>query len=158
MSDRDEFGVAESQWTEVVVPNDLRSAKRPEDAIMRALARCRYDPDTTFAIKLAFEEAITNAVKHGNRSDGSKRIVVRFHVTRERSVIVVRDEGGGFRPATVPDPTADENLERPNGRGIMLIHAYMSKVRFNQSGNEVWMLKERPAGSRPVRGSRSTLR
>ena len=55
----------------------------------------------------------------------------------------MRDEGPGFRPELVPAPTADENLERPNGRGIMLMHAYMTKICYNETGNEVWMLKEK---------------
>ena len=48
-----------------------------------------------------------------------------------------------FCPEEIPDPTAEENLDRPNGRGIMLMQSYMTKVRFNRTGNEVWLLKER---------------
>lgn len=138
-----DFGVDDAALVEIAVPNDLRSAKEPEHRILRELTRCRYDVDTLFGIKLALEEAITNAIKHGNRNDASKRITIRYHVGRDRTVIMVRDEGCGFSPASVPDPTADENLERPNGRGLMLMHSYMNKVRFNERGNEVWMLKER---------------
>lgn len=145
MSLPSEFQAASAKMTEIVVPNDLRSAKQPEDEILAALERCAYDPESIFAIKLALEEAITNAIKHGNRNDASKHIVVRFLVTPMEVVIMVRDEGRGFRPECVPDPTADENLERPNGRGIMLMHAYMSSVWYNQSGNEVWMRKANPA-------------
>lgn len=136
-----EFGVQEADLAEMVIPNDLKSAKRSEDRIMGELARCRYGDDVTFAIKLALEEALTNAIKHGNRNDVSKRLVVRYAINPRQAVIMVRDEGHGFRPVTVPDPTADENLERPNGRGIMLMHAYMTRVHFNKAGNEVWMLK-----------------
>jgi serine/threonine-protein kinase RsbW len=136
-----EFGVRESDLVEMVVRNDLRSAKRSEERIIAELARCGYSTDVTFAIKLALEEALTNAVKHGNSNDASKRLVVRYCVAPERTVIMVRDEGCGFAPARVPDPTADENLERPSGRGIMLMHAYMTRVHFNDAGNEVWMLK-----------------
>jgi serine/threonine-protein kinase RsbW len=138
-----DFGVDDSALVEMAVPNDLRGAKEPERGILRRLVRCGYDADTAFGVKLAFEEAITNAVKHGNRNDTSKRIVIRYHVDRERIVIMVRDEGCGFCPGAVPDPTAEENLERPNGRGIMLMQSYMTKVCFNDAGNEVWMLKER---------------
>jgi len=136
-----EFDVREADLVELVVPNDLQSAKRSEDRIMAELARCRYTADVTFAIKLALEEALTNAVKHGNNNDASKQLVLRYSVTPERTVIMVRDEGVGFSPTRVPDPTADENLERPNGRGIMLMQAYMTRVHFNKAGNEVWMLK-----------------
>ena len=146
-----EFGVREADLAELVVANDLRSARQTEDRIMDELARHRYSPDVTFAIKLALEEALTNAVKHGNHNDTSKQLVVRYAVSPERAVIMVRDEGRGFVPHRVPDPTADENLERPCGRGIMLMHAYMTRVHFNRAGNEVWMLKEnhrkRPAST-----------
>lgn len=138
-----DFGVDEDDLQELVVTSDLRSARHPESCIMGALGRCGYDADTAFGVKLALEEALANAVKHGNRNNTAKRIVVRYHVALERTVIMVRDEGPGFSPRTVPDPTAEENLERPSGRGIMLMQSYMTKVRFNRQGNEVWLLKER---------------
>lgn len=137
-----DYGVRDADLTQLVVSSDLRQVKGPEQQILSDLARCNYDEESIFAIKLALEEALTNGVKHGNRNDSSKTITVRFHVTPERVVICVRDDGPGFRPELVPDPTADENLERPNGRGIMLMHAYMTKVSYNEAGNEVWMLKE----------------
>jgi serine/threonine-protein kinase RsbW len=151
-----DFGVRPSELTEIVIPNDLRSAREPERRILALLGLCGYAPETVFAIKLALEEALTNAIKHGNRNDSSKRVVVRYTVNPQRAVIMVRDEGHGFRPEAVPDPTADENLERPNGRGIMLMQAYMTRVCFNRDGNEVWMLKENretnPPGPPPRRG------
>lgn len=136
-----EFGICDSDLTEMVIPNDLRAAKNSEDRILLHLARFDYSPESTFAIKLAMEEALTNAIKHGNRNDRRKQLVLRYFIDNERAVIMVRDQGAGFAPADVPDPTAEENLERPNGRGLMLMHAYMSRVRFNAAGNEVWMLK-----------------
>lgn len=139
-----EFGVRDAEMVEIAIPNDLRSAKGPEERIIAELQSCRYDPDTIFAIKLALEEALTNAVKHGNRGDASKRVWIRFHVDPAKAVIMVRDQGAGFVPADVPDPTCDENLERPNGRGIMLMQAYMTRVCYNRAGNEVWMLKQNP--------------
>lgn len=145
-----DFGVRPSELTEIVIPNDLRSAREPEQRILSQLGVCGYAPDAVFAIKLALEEALTNAVKHGNRNDGSKRIVVRYAVTPRRTVIMVRDEGHGFRPETVPDPTVDENIERPYGRGIMLMQAYMTRVCYNRAGNEVWMLKENRETPLPI--------
>lgn len=131
-------------YTEIVVNNDLRSAKEPEERILHEVQRCGYDPDTVFAIKLAFEEAITNAVKHGNKNDKSKTITIKYFVDRNRVILAIRDQGQGFVPETVPDPTLAENLERPCGRGLMLIRSYMTEVRYDQNGTEVWMMKERP--------------
>ena len=142
-----EFGVDEAALVSITVPNDLRQLKSPEATIMKELKRCGYDADTVFAIKLAFEEAVTNAVKHGNRNDPTKEVVLRYYVDPQRVVIMVRDQGCGFCPGQVPDPTMDENLERPNGRGIMLMNSYMTRVCFSDSGNEVWLLKENPAAA-----------
>ena len=141
-----DFGVDDAALIDITVPNDLRRVKEPEVRLLAELKGCGYDPDTTFAIKLAFEEAVTNAVKHGNGNDPARHIHLRYHVDPRRAVIMVRDEGVGFRPEDVPDPTTDENLERPCGRGIMLMCSYMTKVRFSESGNEVWLLKENPSG------------
>lgn len=154
----DDFGVDPAALEEVTVPTDLRAAKDPEVRILAALASHKYPEETIFAIKLALEEALTNAIKHGNKNDRSKRLVVRFCVDDRRAVIAVRDEGSGFAPECVPDPTAAENLERPNGRGIMLMSAYMTRVLYNCEGNEVWMLKERDdtniaTGGNPTRRS-----
>jgi len=140
-----DFGVDDAALVNLSVPNDLRYIREPEARIMADLKRCGYDDDTIFAIKLAFEEAATNAVKHGNCNDGSKRVHLRYYVDPQRVVFMVRDEGCGFSPAQVPDPTADENLERPSGRGLMLMQSYMTKVCYSPSGNEVWLLKENPA-------------
>lgn len=140
------FGLNQIEMVEMNVPNDLRSVKEPEDYIIRELQRLNYHSDVIFAIKLALEEALTNAVKHGNRLDSGKRVTVSAHVSPHRCLCMIRDEGRGFTPEAVPDCTAEENLERPSGRGIMLMNAYMTKVFFNKDGNEVWLLRENPTG------------
>lgn len=136
-----DFGISDDELAELVIPNDLHAAKDAEQCILRELRQHRYGEKDSFAIKLALEEALTNAIKHGNQNDRSRTLIIRYVVKSDRTVIAVCDEGQGFQPETLPDPTADENLERPNGRGIMLMYAYMTKVRFNDRGNEVWMLK-----------------
>ncbi len=149
-----EFGVDDAALASVTVPNHLRAVQEPEARIMAELRRCGYSTDVTFAVKLAFEEAVTNAVKHGNCNDCQKHVHLRYYVDPARVIIGVRDEGTGFCPDEVPDPTADQNLERPCGRGIMLMSAYMTKVRYSPEGNEVWMLKRNTA--RRSRRARST--
>jgi len=126
---------------EIVVRNNLAAAKLPEESILREVAAAGYNEEDAFAIKLALEEAMTNAVRHGNRNDPDKKVVVRYSVSPTRTIIVVRDEGGGFVPDRVPDCTLPENIERPCGRGIMLMRAYMTEVAYNDDGNEVVMVK-----------------
>ena len=127
---------------ELIVPNDLAVAKQMEGMILAEAAACGYCENTAFAIKLALEEAITNAFRHGNKCDPGKRIIVRYEVTPERIEIEIEDEGEGFDPRYVPDPTQPEFIDRPHGRGIMLMRAYLDKVEYNPSGNSVRLLKE----------------
>ncbi len=107
-----------------------------------ALAR-GYDPEATFAIRLALDEAVTNAVKHGNGGDPSKSVVIDYILTPRRLEVTVCDEGSGFDPDGLPDPTSDEHLNQPHGRGVMLMRVYMSEVRYNQRGNCVTLVRER---------------
>ena len=125
----------------MLIGSELRAARKVEDRLLSEVARHGYSEASRFAIKLAVEEGLNNAIKHGNGHDAKKQIEVRFDVDGERAIISIADEGLGFDPAAVPDPTADENLEKPCGRGIMLMRAYMDEVRFNERGNLVYMVK-----------------
>lgn len=125
----------------IEVPSTLRDAKKPEEVILREVQKHGYDEDATFAIKLALEEAMTNAVKHGNGNDRSKKVTVRYCVTAEQTLILVRDEGPGFQPKNVPDPTTPDRLSLPNGRGIMLMRAYLTDLSYSDCGREVCLIK-----------------
>lgn len=123
------------------IASKLAAAREVERTLLRKAAQCGYDESAIFAIKLSVEEALNNAIKHGNGCDEKKIIEVLFDVTSARAEFTITDQGDGFDPGAVPDPTSDENLERPGGRGIMLMRAYMDEVRYNQKGNQVYMLK-----------------
>ena len=88
-----------------------------------------------------------NAIKHGNGLDASKEVHVLSELTERRFWIQISDEGPGFNPEDVPDPTLDENLELPSGRGLMLMRTFMAKVEFNERGNKVTMEKHRSPSS-----------
>ena len=152
----------EATFCECVVKSDLRETCVPKQSIMKELERCRYNDDAVFAVQLALEEALANAVKHGNRNDAAKSITIRYAVNEEKAVVVVRDEGGGFLPEDVPDCTSPDRLPLPNGRGIMLIRAYMDEVCFRDRGREVYFVKRRtsdtPAAvTKRVRNIRRTV-
>lgn len=129
------------QFKEILIENDLHAAKKPEEAILKDVADSGYCENATFAIKLALEEAMTNAFRHGNKCDPSKRIRIRYLVTSERVEIEVSDDGEGFCPDDVPDPTQPGFIDRPHGRGIMLMRAYLDDVQFSGSGNSVRLIK-----------------
>jgi serine/threonine-protein kinase RsbW len=113
------------------------------EEILNALKQLEWEGRDLFGIEMALEESLTNAIRHGNCCDESKRVRVDCKVSRERFWLKVVDEGNGFRPSSVPDCTADENLECPGGRGLALIKAYMTHVEYNDRGNSVILEKTR---------------
>lgn len=128
---------------QVVIPSNLCAARQIEEEILREAEALGYSQECSFAIRLALEEAVVNAHKHGNRSDPKKSITISYDITPERLIVRVRDEGAGFNPEKLPDCTAPDRISLPNGRGIMLMHAYLDSVAFNKEGNEVQLIKER---------------
>jgi serine/threonine-protein kinase RsbW len=126
------------------------------EAVTSEMRGLRYPPQDVFAVWLCLEEAIVNALKHGNRSDPRKPVRVRYRVTPERVLAVVADEGSGFDPAKLPNPLTPENRRRPGGRGIFLMRMYMTSVAFNARGNEVTLCRVRsPAAGSDSSGARS---
>jgi len=94
-------------------------------------------------IDLALHEALINAIKHGNRGSRRKRVELRcFQLHDGGILLVVRDEGQGFDPSEIPDPTRPENRLRASGRGILLIRSFMDEVRFERGGSEIRMKKK----------------
>jgi len=136
----------EHDRAQVELFDDRAKIEALEDQILTAVDRHGYPKSSRFAIKLALEEAITNAFQHGHRTvaEGTP-ITVSYEVDPERVSIAVEDRGPGFAPSNVPDPTLDENLTNPTGRGIMLMKAYMTEVHHNASGNRVELVYRRPA-------------
>jgi len=133
---------------DLVIPSDPAEAQRVQDEIEQLLIENQYGERDIFCIKLALEEALVNAIKHGNQMDRTKKVHVAYRVSPQRFDILITDEGTGFDPSDVPDPTAFENLERPCGRGLMLMRHYMTEVSFTGRGNTVQMAKV-PASVKP---------
>ena len=125
-----------------VIPSDLEAARRVQEEI-EAVVRSAFAEHEAFAIKMAVEEALVNAIKHGNQMDPDKSVRVAYALGTERFDVRITDEGPGFNPEDVPDPTAPENLERPCGRGLLLIRFYMSSVTFQDNGRTIVMHKLR---------------
>jgi len=115
-----------------------------QEEIEAELARREYPEQGRFAVRLAIEEAAVNAFRHGNRNEPGKTVSVRATIDGREAVFEVEDQGEGFDPACVPDPTLEENIEIPSGRGIMLIKAYMTDVRYLPPGNIIRMVYQHP--------------
>ncbi len=133
----------------LILKSVLREVSRVERVILDAAGSCGFGGADQFAIKLALEEALANAIKHGNAGDASKSVVVEYHIDPDQARISVQDEGSGFDPKCVPDCTLDENLEKPNGRGVMLMKTYMTDVSYNKAGNRVTLIKARSESAAP---------
>ena len=126
---------------EIIIPSEWTAVRQVEERLLNEISRHGYSEASIFAIKLALEEGVSNAIRHGNRFDPAKKVQVVFEVDDYRAIITITDQGPGFDPRVVPDPTTDENLEKPNGRGIMLMRAYMDEIRYNAQGNQVRIVK-----------------
>ncbi len=111
------------------------------EAVVDAIKASDFANDEVFAIHLALEEAVVNAIKHGNNCDPSKKAYLTYSISGDRVDIVVSDEGDGFDPSNVPDPCCDHNLCKASGRGLFLIKSYMDLVEHNDSGNSIHMVK-----------------
>jgi len=127
----------------VVISSDPAEARRVQDEIEGFLRAHHYAERDIFGIKLSLEEALVNAIRHGNGMDRAKKVQIGYRIQADRCEIHITDEGTGFDPGDVPDCTAAENLERPCGRGLMLMRHYMSEVSFSNRGNSVCMVKLR---------------
>jgi serine/threonine-protein kinase RsbW len=137
-------GAAPSRPNDFYPANNRADINRVEDAILQAIATHGYSEPAKFAIRLALEEGLVNAFMHGHRGlPATETVHVHFDATPEQVTIVITDKGPGFKPEHVPDPTLDENVELPSGRGLMLIRAYMSEVRHEAPGNRLVMVYKR---------------
>jgi CheY-like chemotaxis protein len=157
----------ESTECRLVLPNDL-DLVAPVVAYLRAeLARLgASNPTLSMQVGVALDEAISNAIQHGNLEVSSRlretsmktyldtieerrrtppysarRTRVTTRIARDRAEFVVKDDGAGFDVRSLPDPRDPENLERCSGRGVLLMQMFMDEVRFNDQGNEITMVK-----------------
>ncbi len=125
--------------------NNREEIDRVEQDILNAVDACGYPPASRFALRVALEEAMVNAFLHGHRGlSESVPIEVQYAVSPAEVEVRVTDQGPGFDPNVIADPTIDENLELPSGRGLMLIRAYMTSVEHEMHGRRIVMKYARP--------------
>jgi serine/threonine-protein kinase RsbW len=118
--------------------NSREEIDRAEDALLAVLTTRAYPDAAKFAVRLALEEGIVNAFKHGHKNlPATTPITFSFQVDDQFTRIDIIDQGPGFDPASVPDPTLEENLGKPSGRGLLLMRAYMSGMEHLGRGNHL---------------------
>lgn len=128
------------------IPSDTRHARAVLQEVLDQLTVENWDEGDIFSVHMAAEEALVNAVKHGNQSNIEKTIRICCRISSQVIQIDITDEGNGFDPNTIPDPTSPENLCREGGRGVKLMQSFMSRVQYNAQGNEVLLEKVRGEG------------
>jgi serine/threonine-protein kinase RsbW len=115
------------------------------EEITTALADAHFSSKEIFGMRLALEEAGVNAIKHGHEGRQSEPVFIRYRVEPDQVLVEIEDQGPGFNPESVPDPLAPENLERPGGRGLLLMKCYTTWLAYNPRGNCVTLCKKRSA-------------
>lgn len=131
--------------TELKLPSRIDSVGEAAAAVSEFLNRLGVTEDVAFGVDMAVREAVTNAVVHGNKLDDAKVVELKLRNTPAVFEITVHDQGSGFNPNDVPDPTKDENLLRTSGRGIFFMRNFMDEVDWvadPEGGTNVRMIKK----------------
>jgi serine/threonine-protein kinase RsbW len=133
------------ETTELTLPSRIESVEEAAGSIVDILKRSGVSDDVLFGIDMAVREAVTNAVLHGNKLDENKFIHVTTITSPDRFEISIDDEGEGFNPTEVPDPTDSENILKTSGRGIFFMRTFMNDVEWSirpEGGTTVRMIKK----------------
>jgi serine/threonine-protein kinase RsbW len=132
------------QTTRLVLPSHIEAVAEAAAAANDFIQNCGVGEEAAFGINMAVREAVTNAIVHGNLEDESKSVEVILNCQENALEIEVRDQGDGFDPTQVPDPTDPANLLKTSGRGIFLMRSFMDEVGWTpraEGGMAVRMLK-----------------
>lgn len=132
----------------LVIPSEVRLVDLVHEASQKMAELAGFAPDEALNVGLAVREATINAITHGNATDPSRRVDVTVEVREDGSLQAkVRDEGAGFDPGGIVDPTREDNVLNTSGRGLLMIRAFVDEVEFQLQegrGLEVTLTKFRP--------------
>lgn len=132
----------ETQETiEIEMPSDIRYLDSVLSYLVERTARFGIIHPESSNMFVALDEALANAIRHGNRNDPARTVCIRAELSPKEARFTIRDEGEGFDRASVPDPLNPDNLFKTSGRGMMLIKHIMDEVHYNEQGNEITLVK-----------------
>ena len=126
-----------------VIPSNMEAGRRILVELLRQLETAGWSRRDIFAVHLAMEESLVNAIRHGNRLDPAKRVSIQCRMALDLVRIEITDEGPGFDPNAIPDPTLPERLDVPGGRGLLLMRTFMSRVEFHDCGRRILLERRR---------------
>jgi serine/threonine-protein kinase RsbW len=124
---------------EITIGSNIGNLRKIEEFIESVSPLFSIGKETYGEVLVAVMEAVNNAINHGNKRDEAKKVEVIFEKAGNSLVVVVRDQGNGFRPEIIPDPTKPENIEKISGRGVFLMRKLSDGIEFNDKGNCVKM-------------------
>jgi len=127
-------------YKKIEIESKVTSLRIVEKAIDEATSEMGISPDNYGKILISTLEGVNNAILHGNLSDPKKKVEIEISTEKGELRITITDEGKGFIPKTIPDPTVPENLELPNGRGVYLMSRLADKIKYSKKGNSVTMI------------------
>lgn len=123
------------------IQSDIKHIRKASAEIEDFLRANKIDESAIFDIRLSVEEAIKNAILHGNKGRKGLPVSISYELRGGKFTVEVEDAGSGFTPAELPGPTKDENLTKAGGRGVFLMQKLMDEAKYNARGNKVSMLK-----------------
>ena len=133
------------EQTELKLPSRLEAVGEGANAVAEFLSRVGVGEEAAFGIDMAVREGIANAVIHGNKLDEEKLVTITVTKSGDTLELIVRDQGQGFDPDMVSDPTAAENILKTSGRGIFFMRNFMDEVSWSvlpEGGTALRMVKK----------------
>ncbi len=134
------------ETTELRLPSSIEAVSEAAAAVAEFMNRLGIDEGVAFGVDMAVREAVTNAVLHGNKLDEAKVVDLKLRNSPEAFEIIIHDQGQGFNPNDIPDPTQAENILKTSGRGIFFMRNFMDLVDWSadpKGGTIVRMMKKR---------------
>ena len=131
---------------ELTLPSRLKAIDKAATAVAELVTRSGIAEDAAFGIDMAVREALANAVIHGNKLDETKFVAINVKSSLDSIEVSVHDQGQGFDPESIPDPTKEENVLKSSGRGIFFMRTFFDEVDWSmspQGGTTVRMIKIR---------------
>ena len=140
------FSLVTVETTELKLPSRVEAIEEAATAVAGFVNRSGISEEAAFGIDMAVREAIANAVIHGNKLDETKLVEVKVKSSPDSLEIKVHDQGQGFDPKNISDPTKEENILKSSGRGIFFMRNFMDEVDWStapEGGTSVRMIKRR---------------
>ncbi len=125
--------------TKLAIDSDIKNLSLIESKVDELIVQIGITKEEYGRILVATMEAVNNAIVHGNGGDRTKRVNICFAQEDDKLMVQVKDQGVGFNPDSVPDPTSPENIEKLRGRGVFLMKNLADEIDYNENGNEVLM-------------------